>query len=215
MPFLKVRKTPLSQFSSPAISITNEEAEAKLDEVRRIVLADRAIHEKGQRGFVSWVQAYSKHQASSIFRVGDIDWEDQGNTWGLLKLPKMPELKKWDGDKSLGIAMNWSTYEFKDKRREEARIKANADWQEAQATKHSEPQSRGKELKRAWSDKLDARDEREMRRNKKQKRRDREKWEQMTPAEREKQLELERMIDEVKARRVEEERHGEFEGFDD
>lgn len=72
-----------------------------------------------------------------------------------------------------------------------------------------------KQVKRAWSAKHDQQEEREERRNKRHRRRDREKWERMTPEEREKHGELERMIEKVRARKVEEDRYGEFEGFDD
>ena len=213
--FLDVRKTPVTPLTTPAITITDEDARATTSIMRTVVSSDRAIHDKAQKGFVSWLKAYSKHQASSIFRVGDLDWADVGRAWGLLKLPKMPETKKWDGDKSLGFALDWDNYAYKDKKREEARKQAMGERKDTSAQLDAKPQFVNKELKRAWSDKLDARDERETRRNKKHRKRDRERWEQMTPAEREKQLELERMIEEVKARNVEVDRFGEFEGFGD
>ncbi|KAA6414541.1 MAG: ATP-dependent rRNA helicase spb4 [Lasallia pustulata] len=213
--FLEVRKTPVTPLGTPNTSVTADEAILATDAMRRTALADRAIHDKAQRAFVSWVKSYSKHQASSIFRVSDLDWEDLGKAWGLLKLPKMPELKRWDGDKTLGAKVDFDAYAYKDKQRETLRKQAV----EARHNKSSETkdeQQRGpKPVKRAWSQKLDQRDERERRRDKKRTRREREKWEQMTPAEREKQRELERMIEDVKRRRMEEEGQDVFEGFDD
>lgn len=48
----------------------------------------------------SYVQAYSKHQASFIFRISELDIPAIASSWGLLKLPRMPELKTrevtWD-----------------------------------------------------------------------------------------------------------------------
>jgi len=41
----------------------------------------------------SYVQAYSKHQASFIFRISGLDILAIAYSWGLLKLPRMPELK--------------------------------------------------------------------------------------------------------------------------
>lgn len=224
--FLDVRKTPITPLTTPHITITDEDAQAATKAIRQIVLSDRAFNDKAKRGFVSWVRSYSKHQASSIFRISDLDWEDLGNAWGLLRLPKMPELKSWDGDKSLGLDVDWDAYAYKDKKREEARKRALA---EKKKEKKDEVVSvttdkeapvppaavEKKQLKRAWSNKLDARDEREVRRSKKRTRRERERWEKMTPAEREKQHELERLIDEVKARKAEEDGFGAFEGFDD
>jgi ATP-dependent RNA helicase DDX55/SPB4 len=215
IPFLEIRKTPVTPLSTPNVEITSEDTRDVTEKLRQIALTDRAYHDKAQRGFVSWVQAYSKHQASSIFRIADLDWEDVGKAWGLLKLPKMPELKKWEGDKSLGVNVDWKTYAYKDKKREEQRKKSAAERLEALEMKDTMPKPERQQTKRAWSDKLDARDERELRRNKRHKKRDREKWEKMTPAEREKQQELECMIDEVRAKKVEEERFEEFEGFSD
>ena len=214
--FLEVRKTPITLLNAPSIDFTDEHARAATETIRKTVLSDRAFNDKAKRGFVSWVRSYSKHQASSIFRTGDLDWEDLGNAWGLLKLPKMPELKNWEGDKSLGLDIDWDAYAYKDKKREDMRRRALAE-------KNAVPTAADvalvppekKQLKRAWSNKLDARDEREVRRGKRRTRREREKWEKMTPAEREEQRELERLIDEVKAKKAEEDRFGTFEGFDD
>lgn len=214
--FLEVRKTPITPLTRPCFDVTDEDARAATKAIREIVLSDRVFNDKAKRGFVSWVRSYSKHQASSIFRIGDLDWEDLGNAWGLLKLPKMPELKKWEGDKALGVDINWNAYAYKDRKREEVRKQAIAERTEVSITADVAPSPREKkQLKRAWSDKLDARDERELRRSKKRTKRDWEKWEKMTPAEREKQQELERMIDQVKAKKAEEDKLETFEGFDD
>ncbi|KAL9118881.1 MAG: hypothetical protein Q9187_004564 [Circinaria calcarea] len=212
--FLEVRKTPVTLLATPQISMTEDEASSASDKMRKVVLTDRAMHDKAQRGFVSWVRAYSKHQASSIFRVADIDWEDAGRAWGLLKLPKMPELKRWEGDKSLGVELNFSTYVYKDKQREQVRKQALHERLVGSTSTIDHPFSR-EPGKRAWSQRLDQRDERERKREKKHIRKEREKWEKMTPVEREKQLELERMIENVKRRKLEEDQLEEFQGFGD
>ena len=216
IPFLEIRKTPITPLNTPNINVTAEDARAATRAMRQTVLSDRAFNDKAKRGFVSWVRSYSKHQASSIFRVGDLDWEDLGNAWGLLRLPKMPEVKNWQGDKSLGLDVDWNAYAYKDKKREEMRKRALAERDDASITADAPPlPQEKKQLKRAWSNKLEARDEREMRRSKKRTKRDWKKWESMSPTEREKQRELERLIDEVKAKKAEEDKHGTFEGFDD
>jgi len=52
------------------------------------------------KAFPSYVQAYSKHQASFIFRISELDIPAVAYSWGLLKIPRMPELKNreftWD-----------------------------------------------------------------------------------------------------------------------
>ena len=77
-----------------------------------------------------------------------------------------------------------------------------------------EVKGREKGEKRSWSKKLDANEERKIRREKRHKRMDREKWEAVTPIERERHKESERMIEQQKARRSAPEDGGhEFEGF--
>ena len=215
--FLEIRKTPITPLTRPSLAVTDEDACTTTAAIRQIILSDRAYNDKANRGFVSWVRSYSKHQASSIFRIGDLDWKDLGNAWGLLKLPKMPEIKNWEGDKSLGVDTDWNVYTYKDKKREEARKQALVEKNDISVVADmAHPTPEKKQLKRAWSDKLDARDEREMRRNKKRTKRDWEKWEKMSPAEREKQRELESLIEEVKARKAEDDKlGGTFEGFGD
>lgn len=40
-----------------------------LPKVKAMALADRAAFERGMKAFVSYVQAYAKHECSLIFRV--------------------------------------------------------------------------------------------------------------------------------------------------
>lgn len=212
--FLEVRKTPVTPLATPVVDVGKEDVQVAIDMIQTLVLKDRALHDKAQRAFVSWVKAYGKHQAGSIFRAGDLDWEDLGKAWGLLKLPKMPELRKWQGDKTLGVKVDFGSYTYKDKVREKFRCQAISGQAEgSHVSSDAVLRSVGKN-KRAWSDKLDQRDEREMRRDKKRTRRERQKWEQMTPAERESKHELERMIEQVRRRKDQVDQEEEFVGFD-
>jgi hypothetical protein len=54
------------------------------------------FHRQAAKSFVSFVRAYSKHEASYIFRVKDLDLVGVATSFGLLRLPKMPELKDRD-----------------------------------------------------------------------------------------------------------------------
>ncbi|KAI4108878.1 MAG: hypothetical protein LQ339_001996 [Xanthoria mediterranea] len=221
--FLEVRKTPVSvlDLPPPITPTTSNDAAQTTSKIRDIVRTDRALHDKAQRAFVSWVRAYSKHQAGSIFRIADLDWEDLGQAWGLLKLPKMPEVKRWAGDRSLGVHdLDFSTYAYRDRKREQLRLeqlheKEGDGFAEILRMKDDGVKKKKGE-KRAWSQQLEAKDERERRREKKRTKREAERWEKMTPAEKEKQRELERMIEDVKRKQVvEEQQLGEFHGFDD
>jgi ATP-dependent RNA helicase DDX55/SPB4 len=159
IPFLSVRKTPVSKLEEPVIKVTAREAESTSAKIRDLVLTDRALYDKAQKGFVSWVRAYSKHQASSIFRVSELDWQDLGNAWGLLKLPSMPELKGWDGDRSLGVQLNLEDVKYKDAVREKRRA-------EASATNDAPRAGMRKDGNESWSGKKAAKDLRATRREK-------------------------------------------------
>lgn len=50
------------------------------------------------KAYVAFVQAYSKHEASYIFRLQDLDLIGVAKSFGLLRLPAMPELKKRSRD---------------------------------------------------------------------------------------------------------------------
>jgi ATP-dependent RNA helicase DDX55/SPB4 len=49
------------------------------------------------KAFVSFVRAYSKHEASYVFRLKDLDLIGIAKSYGLLRLPRMPELKDLEG----------------------------------------------------------------------------------------------------------------------
>jgi ATP-dependent RNA helicase DDX55/SPB4 len=104
--FLDVRKTPVTALALPGeltAPPSREEISAVVAAMRDIVLKDRALHEKGMKAFVSHVRAHSKHQTPSIFRVADIDWRDLAESYALLKMPRMPELKKLTEKIDLGV----------------------------------------------------------------------------------------------------------------
>lgn len=61
--------------------------------IHRLQLDDRSVFDKGNRAFVSHIQAYSKHECSYILRVADLNLGKIATGYGLLKMPLMPELK--------------------------------------------------------------------------------------------------------------------------
>ncbi len=208
LPFLEIRKTPVVPLLHPSINISDEEASNVVQKIREVVLQDRALHDKAQRAFVSWVKAYSKHQASSIFRVKDLEWGELADAWGLLKLPKMPEAKAWCGDRMLGLDVDFEGFGYRDekkegKRREEGEVwrKRVCDVGEGEAKREKGvSRDRKKEKGRAWSLKIDARAEKEARREKKFRKRESERWGKMSVEEREEEREVKALVEEVKRR---------------
>ena len=219
--FLAVRDTPVLQLTSPTLDMRDEEAMASTEKIRKLVLSDRALHEKAQRAFVSWVRAYKTHVAASIFQVADLDWEACARDWGLLRLPRMPEAKGWNGDRSLGLQIDWQNYRFRDKIREKKR-KLDIESQEKgkELSSHTESTRSHKEKKRfnqdrdtAWSQNKQRQSVREARREKRQIKQKRIKSVNMTPTEKLNEDELQRMIGEVRKQRFTDE--DEFQGFGD
>ena len=207
--FLRIRQTPISPLTTPAITITSIDADAVSKTMRDAARSDRAIFDKAQRGFVSWVRAYSKHTASSIFHTGNLDWEDLGHAWGLLRLPSMPELKKFNGDRTLGLEFDLNALAYKDKLREKQRLEELSGRGEGTEKKRYEKKDKEKD---AWTQKKEQRATKEVRREKKGKRREHERISKMSEEERKKEDDLKKMIEQVKTTFVEEE---EFEGFSD
>lgn len=70
-------------------------APALLEDIRKLVLTDRELADKAAKAFVSSLHAYTKHEASFIFRVSDLDFHGLAMAYGLLRLPAMPEVRDW------------------------------------------------------------------------------------------------------------------------
>ena len=96
---LSVRKIPVKEkaYLPKPLTLPEEEEDPDvrhlLEEMRSIVLKDRDLHDKATKAFVSFVRAYSKHEASYVFRIKNLDLVGVAKAYGLLRLPKMPELK--------------------------------------------------------------------------------------------------------------------------
>lgn len=200
--FLEVRKTPVAPYSLPSPP-SDSDAAAATQVVRNTILKDRALHDKGQKAFVSWLRSYSKHQAASIFRVSDLDWEALGKAWGLLKLPKMPELRTFAGDKTLGVSLEWDNYSYKDKQREKRRKEVMEEAAQAADDQKEDSRKRRAEQNASWSHNMEEREKKLKRKELKKARKEKERWEQLPEEEKQKALETQRMIEEIRLKNEE------------
>ncbi|KAK4101924.1 DEAD-domain-containing protein [Parathielavia hyrcaniae] len=223
---LDVRQTPIAPLDKPPVSVTDAAAEETSARIRAKAQSDREIFQLAQRAFVSWARSYIEHQATSIFRVADLDWADLARGYGLLELPKMPEVKGLD--RSLGLGIDTASIPFRDKAREKKRLAEAERWRKDKAERDAERGANGppdgvkRKKTEAWSGKLEQEDLKVARREKKRRKREAARLGQMTEKEREEQRKLEEMIGEVRRRNAEEGlamRSGggedEFEGFAD
>ncbi|XP_061589964.1 ATP-dependent RNA helicase DDX55 [Cololabis saira] len=105
-----------------------------LPKVKALALADRAMFDRGMRAFVSYVQAYAKHECSLIFRVKDLDYASLARGFALLRLPKMPELRGKTFAEFTETTLDTDTIRYKDKHREKQRQKMLAELRERDPT---------------------------------------------------------------------------------
>ncbi|KAF4967896.1 hypothetical protein FSARC_4636 [Fusarium sarcochroum] len=224
--FLEIRKTPIIPLEKPTVFTSEEDAVVATKKMRDLAITDRALFDKAQKAFVSWARSYGAHQATSIFRASDLDWADLGNAWGLLRMPRMPELKGWTGDKMLGQEIDWDTYAYKEKTREQARKVALEEAKSGEKKPDkSEETKRKRKNNEAWSAKHEKEDERVERREKRRKRREAEAVSKMTDDEKVKQMELNDLLTQVRKQTREkaaaeeamkkQDKDDEFTGFDD
>ncbi|XP_059974248.1 ATP-dependent RNA helicase DDX55 isoform X2 [Mesoplodon densirostris] len=137
-----------------------------LPKLKSMALADRAVFEKGMKAFVSYVQAYAKHECNLIFRLKDLDFASLARGFALLRMPKMPELRGKQFPDFVPVDVSTDTIPFKDKIREKQRQKLL----EQQRKEKTENEGRRKFIKnKAWS-KQKAKKEKKKKLNEKRKR---------------------------------------------
>ncbi|KAG0318153.1 ATP-dependent rRNA helicase spb4 [Dissophora globulifera] len=156
-----------------------------LKQLRKVVMTDRDLHDKGTMAYVSFMRSYSKHEASFIFRTKDLDLGALARGYGLLRLPKMPELKNEKSGGSIqGFVpadIDMDKYKYQDKQKEAVRVKKLAEYKAKQAEKEKQAALSGglndkkrKQIQRtsAWSDKQEAKERKVDRQLKKQRKRE-------------------------------------------
>ncbi|XP_062870869.1 ATP-dependent RNA helicase DDX55 isoform X2 [Trichomycterus rosablanca] len=118
-----------------------------LPKLKALALRDRAVFEKGMRAFVSFVQAYAKHECSLIFRIKDLDFASLARGFALLRLPKMPELRGKTFPDFEEIT-DTDSIRYKDKNREKQRQKM---LQEQKEKEKQEPFRKNFIKNKSWS----------------------------------------------------------------
>lgn len=90
--------------------------------MRNLQLKDRQIFDKANRAFVSYIQAYNKHECSLILRLKDIDMGKLAMAFGLLKMPRMPELKGRDVSSFIAPQIDFNSITYLNKNKEQIRL---------------------------------------------------------------------------------------------
>ncbi|XP_052757694.1 probable ATP-dependent RNA helicase DDX55 homolog [Galleria mellonella] len=85
---------------------------------------DRSIFDKGQRAFVSHMRAYTKHECNLLLQFKELPLGHIATSYGLLKLPLMPEIKQEHKDQFVGPVeeIDFNSITYKDKQKEASRL---------------------------------------------------------------------------------------------
>lgn len=125
---LGVRNVPLQELApvSPAV-----DGAALVPVLQQACVGDRAILEAATRAFVSFIRGYKEHDCKYIFRLDQLDIAALASSFGLVKLPKVKELR---GGKDYGFVglpgVDTYSIAYADPTREaqrQARLAAEAD----------------------------------------------------------------------------------------
>nr|POE68862.1 atp-dependent rrna helicase spb4 [Quercus suber] len=207
--YLDLQGTRLEPYPAiPAISI--DEAAQTIAQIRATIMQKREMHDRSQRAFVSWIQAYTKQLPGDIFSISKLDWIEIGRAWGLLRWPKMPELKKHfpraAADRSIDLELDGEldldALAYADNVRETQRQEvlatiARGERPALPAKLAGAAAELRRRKERAWSGQKEAKGLREARRERKDVRRRAERSGKMTEAERASELELENLVQQL------------------
>ncbi|KAJ3560246.1 hypothetical protein NP233_g10968 [Leucocoprinus birnbaumii] len=185
--FMSIRKIPLKPhaYIMQDLSLADlddsersldDEVDSNLSKIRTKVLCDRAIYDQAAKAFVSFVRAYSKHEASYIFRIKDLDHVGTAKSFGLLRLPRMPELQNVNKENWADATVDWDNYAYADKAQEAKRLAAKVvekDVIEKEREKRKQEKAKKKKANAAWSEQTNKKEERDKRREKREKKK---KW---------------------------------------
>ncbi|KAJ2402307.1 ATP-dependent rRNA helicase spb4 [Coemansia sp. RSA 2559] len=119
----KKGKKKKKKYSSLRIRYPDDtQSDRLLEHLRDIAATDRDIYKRGNIAFVSFVQAYSKHTASYIFRQKELPIIEVAKGFALLHLPAMPELRGRPTAKFVRYSIDTDTIPYLDAKRETQRL---------------------------------------------------------------------------------------------
>ena len=127
-----------------------------LSHVRTLLKADRSHMDRANRAFVSYIQSYAKHECNILLRIKDLDLGGVATSYGLLRMPKMPELKGVRIRNFVEEKLDLNDVAYQDKVREKERQGKLAAYRETGLW----PGARRKMESVAWSKNKEVRDKR-------------------------------------------------------
>lgn len=169
------RSVPMTEFNC-AISGKAFDCEG----LKEKSLKSREFYESGIKAFVSYIRFYQEHQAKFIFNLKELDIPSLARTFGLLRLPSMPELRNTFSPAQLsgfvGTPHDPDTIAYTDKTREKQRLVSLEKTRAEKALKLSNSADTRNNKKRqnnvAWSEQKAKKQARQERKEKKERKRE-------------------------------------------
>lgn len=171
--FMNVKGLQMKEMQAPDVTKDHDSFKSK---VEKFVLEDRARHELAVKSYVGFVKYYSKHLASSIFRIQTLDYLGIARMYGLLRLPKMPETRHIPNELMpengwLIEPMDMDSYAYADAQKEKSRLE-NRQAEKEQKIKDAKQRKLLKKKNEAWSTKVDKKETKQVRKEKAKRKRE-------------------------------------------
>lgn len=126
-------------------------------ELQQQSVADRDVLEKGTRAFISFLRGYKEHQSKAVFKIESLDIPSLAYTFGLVKLPKVDELRGKEFDFQSVEGVNTGSIAYADPKREEQRqLRLVKDKEKLAAEREARDKRRDFALKQAEKRRADA-----------------------------------------------------------
>ena len=117
--FLRLRHIDLQRVEPAADCAEDVPALAK-----ELAKRDRSVFLASQDAFVTYTRGYREHQCSYIFRLEKLDLAALARGMGLLRLPRLSEMKKTPVDYADDPTVDFDAIPFADPKREQKRLEA-------------------------------------------------------------------------------------------
>jgi ATP-dependent RNA helicase DDX55/SPB4 len=146
---IRRRGVPISSWSEEEEEEDIDDKPSRLD-LRSLNRADRELYEKSVVAFVSYVRFFSEHYCKYIFVFKKLDMVRLLHAFGMLHLPKMPELRESNLDGFDPDPIDPDSIPYKDEFREQQRLKRLSS-SKPKALLHAATSSRPVRKRAPWS----------------------------------------------------------------
>ncbi|CCF57758.1 hypothetical protein KAFR_0D01120 [Kazachstania africana CBS 2517] len=174
IPFMEVKNVTLEPMNEVLKEISEETSNNFYDLFKKWILQDRARFDLSIKSYVAFIRHYSNHTASSIFRLQNFSYTGLAKMYGLIRIPRMPEVTKYlqksdvlevyDDGWLVTPPIDLNKFSYADKKREQARLQELENLRKIQDKKKLKFDLKKKNM--AWSNKVATKESKSIRREK-------------------------------------------------